>query len=205
MKRQNYDLKCLITIKSENQDSFMFHTPAIDITSLQARSMGIPLVTGHTKGDKEAELKDLEKTIKKAKQEFNLHGIVTGALYSNYQRERIEKICDKLALKIFSPLWHIDQEDYMHTLIKNGFQVMITAVAAEGLSEKHVGRMIDYSFLTFLKKLNEKIGLNVAGEGGEYETLVIDCPLFKKPVKIKDYSIEKDNSSARILIKKASL
>jgi diphthine-ammonia ligase len=201
---RDYNLACLITIKSENQDSYMFHTPAIDLTKLQAKSMNLPLVIGKTKGKKEIELKDLEKTIKKAKKKYDLHGIATGALYSNYQRERIEKICEKLGLMVFSPLWHIDQEEYVETLIKSEFKIMIASVAAQGLTDKHVGKIIDTSFLNHLKKLNQKVGLNVAGEGGEYESIVLDCPLFTKQIKL-DYKIVKDHHSARLVVVKSVL
>jgi len=38
-----------------------------------------------------------------------------------------------------------------------------------------------------MKTLNEKYKINIAGEGGEYESFVLNCPLFKKPIKIKSY------------------
>ena len=104
-KQAGYELTCLISIISENQESYMFHTPSIGRTQEQAQVMGIPLVICHTKGEKELELKDLEFAIKLAQEHHQIDTIVTGALKSVYQSSRIQTICDKLGLKCFNPLW----------------------------------------------------------------------------------------------------
>jgi diphthine-ammonia ligase len=46
-----------------------------------------------------------------------------------------------------------------------------------------------------------KAMLNVCGEGGEYESLVLDCPLFKRrKINVKGYQmIEEDQVSYVIL------
>lgn len=206
MKRRNYEISCLITIKSENKDSFMFHTPNIDLASLQAESMGIPLIEQKTKGDKEIELSDLKKAIKKAKDEYKIEGIITGALFSNYQRERIEKVCDELSLPVFSPLWHKEQENYMRELLAADFEFVLSSVAAYGLDKSWLGKKITPKDVDKLAELHEKYKINVAGEGGEFESLVIDCPLFKKRLNIIDFEIiEEDKHTAKLVVKKAKL
>src|SRR3989338_11472623 len=92
MKQQNYEISCLITLKSKNLHSYMFHTPNIDMATYQAEAMEIPIVLQETEGEKEKELSDLKKALQKAKEKYQIEGIVSGALYSNYQRGRIEKI-----------------------------------------------------------------------------------------------------------------
>lgn len=184
MKKRGFDVKCLITMKSENEDSYMFHTPNVDLVKYQAESIGIPLFTGVTKGEKEIELLDLEKVLEQAKEKYGIEGITTGALYSDYQRERIEKICEKLNLKVFSPLWHIDQEKLLKDLIKDGFEVILVKIAAEGLNKSYLGKKIDEGMIKDLIKLNGRIGLNICGEGGEYESFVLNGPIFKKRIYI---------------------
>jgi asparagine synthase (glutamine-hydrolysing) len=201
MKKQNYEITCLITIKSENPDSYMFHTPAIEIAELQAEAMGIPIIFKKTKGEKEKELEDLEKAIIEAKEKYKIDGIVTGALFSDYQRSRVEKICDKLGLKIFSPLWHIDQEKEMRQIIDSGFEIVMAAIAAEGLDKKWLMKVLTQNDVDKLVELNKKYKINIAGEGGEFETLVLNCPLFKKRITIKNYEIVVDKNSARVMIK----
>lgn len=206
MQQQNYAIECLITIKSINPDSYMFHTPNIGLAQLQAEAMGVPLIEQITQGEKESELEDLKKAILQAKQEFGIEGVVTGALYSNYQRERIERICDELGLKVFSPLWHIDQEKEMRQLLTLGFRFIFSSVAAYGLNSKWVGRIITENDIDRLVKLNEKIGLNVAGEGGEFESFVVDAPMYKKKIEIREFEvIELDEYTAKVAITDAVL
>nr|MBA4404989.1 hypothetical protein [Nanoarchaeum sp.] len=206
MQQQGYNLACLITIKSKNLDSFMFHTPNINLTELQAKAIQLPLLTQITTGKKEDELKDLEKVLKLAKKKYNLQGITTGALFSQYQSERIGKIAKKLNLKVFSPLWHKDQEQELHELLKNNFEFIISSIAADGLTKEWLGKQITEKEIKKLVELNKKNGLNIAGEGGEYESLVLHCPLFKKRLKILDSKIKMENEyTGKYLIKKAEL
>ncbi len=206
MKKQNYEISCLISLKSKNPDSYMFHTPAIEMVKLQAEAMSTPLILKETKGEKEAELQDLKAAIKNAKEEYKVQGIVTGALYSNYQRDRIEKICDELELKIFSPLWHMDQETEMRNLVKEEFSIVLSSIAAFGLDRSWVGRKITQKDIDKLKILYDKYKINIAGEGGEFESLVLDCPLFEKKIEIIDAQIkEESENSARLNIVQAKL
>lgn len=206
MKKQHYRLSCLITMKSQNPDSYMFQTAGTELVELQAEAMGLPLLIQETDGKKELELKDLEKAIKKAKEKHKIDGLVSGALFSTYQRDRIEKICDKLGLKIFSPLWHKPQEKHIQEVISNDFEAIIVAIAADGLDKSWLGRKIDSDLLTHLNKLHQKTKINVAGEGGEFESLVLDCPLFKKKLQIiKSHKIMDTSCSGRLIIRNAKL
>ena len=182
MMKQNYQIGCMVAVKSENPDSFMFHTPAVDLVEKQAESIQLPYHEIHTKGVKEEELDDLEQGLLEAKYKFKIEGIVTGALFSNYQRERIEKIADKLGLKVFHPLWHINQETEIRELLKQGYKFIITRVAADGLDESWLGREIG---LEDLERLSKMKGFNVAGEGGEYETLMVSGPIFSQKLVVK--------------------
>jgi len=173
---------------------------------MQAEAMGFPILEQSTAGKKEDELKDLKKALAKAKELYNIRGVVTGALYSTYQRDRIEKVCDSLDLKIFSPLWHINQEEEMRSLLKNNFSFIFSAVQAEGFDKSWVGRPITDSDINSLVKLNKKYGINIAGEGGEFESLVLDAPMFKKKIEIlKSEIIVEDNNTVFFVVKKAQL
>ncbi|MFH1770731.1 MAG: diphthine--ammonia ligase [archaeon] len=205
MMKQNYEVGCFITLKSENPDSYMFHTPTIEMVKLQSESMGIPLIIQETKGEKEKELVDLKKAIEKAKKEYKIEGVVTGALFSNYQRDRVEKICDELSLKIFSPLWHINQETEMREIVREGFKCIMTKVAAEGLNKSWLNKEIDDNMIDKLVELKKKVDLNIAGEGGEFETLVLDGPIFKKKITIDKFSINEENdNTATLVVKKTT-
>jgi asparagine synthase (glutamine-hydrolysing) len=186
-KQQGNELTCLISIFSKNKESYMFHTPSIKKTKSQAKVMNILLMIAKTKGEKEEELKDLEKAIAKAKKKYKIECVITGALHSVYQASRIQKICDNLNLKCLNPLWHKDEIKYLQELIKNKFKVIITAVAAYPLDKSWLGREINKDFVKEVTELKNKYKIHPAGEGGEFETFVLNCPLFKKPLKVKSF------------------
>ena len=118
------ELKCLITLKSVNPESYMFHIPNIELVKLQAKSMKVPLIFKKTLGVKEEELKDLENAVKQAIKKYKIKGLVSGAIESNYQKERIDNICKKLGIKSITPLWHINKNSYIKLLIKK-FSIII--------------------------------------------------------------------------------
>ena len=195
-KQQGYELSCLISIFSENKESYMFHTPAIEKTKKQAEVMGIPLMVEKTKGVKEDELEDLEKAIKKAKEKYKIEGVVTGAIASVYQASRIQKICDKLNLKCLNPLWNKNEEEYLHELLENGFKIILIGVFAYPFNESWLGREIDEKFIKEIKELNKKYKIHIAGEGGEFETLVLNCPLFSRGLRFKKKKIIKEGENS---------
>jgi asparagine synthase (glutamine-hydrolysing) len=186
-EKAGHKIECLISILSENKESYMFHTPNVDKTKLQAQLMKIPLIIQKTKGEKEKELKDLKKILKKAKEKYSLDGIVTGAIQSVYQSSRIQKICDELDLICFNPLWKKNEEEYLDELLKENFKIMIVGVFAYPLNEKWLGRIIDKKFIEEIKDLNKKYKIHVAGEGGEFESFVLNCPLFSREIKVKNF------------------
>lgn len=201
MSKQNYEIACLITMYSKNKESYMFHTPNVSLAEVQAEAGEFPIVIGETEGNKEAELEDLRKTILHAKVKYQLDGIVSGAIFSMYQRDRIEKVCDELGLVSFTPLWHKNQEKYMHELLENDFTFILSAASAEGLDSSWLGREITETDIKTLVALNKKVGINIAGEGGEFESFVVNCPLFKKTITLSDIKKIEDGSSSRIEFK----
>ena len=186
-KMRGYTLSCLISMVSKNEDSYMFHTPSIRKVSAMADAMDIPLMMKDTLGEKELELKDLRAVILEAKEKYKIKGIVTGAVGSVYQATRVEKICFELGLYCFNPLWLKNQRELLEEIIKEGFEVIIVGAFAYPLEKDFLGRKIDEDFLVEMETLRKKYDVNVAGEGGEYESLVLNCPLFKKGLNVKGY------------------
>jgi len=178
-----HEVSRLITIIPETSESYMFHYPNLGFTKLQAESMGIKQIIEHTKGVKEEELIDLRRAVEKALPEID--GLVAGTIASTYQKTRIEKIANELGLEVITPLWGRDSTELLNEIINNGFEAIITAVSAEGLDEKWLGRKIDKEAVDKLTALSKKYGINPCGEGGEFDTFVINCPLFRKRITIK--------------------
>lgn len=129
------DVSYLLSIKSKNPDSYMFHVPNIDLTELIAEAVDIPLMVGYSDGVKEEELDDLYLKLLELKNE-GVEALYTGALFSTYQKSRIESLCDKVGLKCFNPFWHMDPYEYMVKVLDSGFDVIICGVSAYGLDEE---------------------------------------------------------------------
>jgi diphthine-ammonia ligase len=205
MAAEKEEVACLITLVSKNPESYMFHTPNIDITVLQAEALGLPLVSVATEGQKEAELNDLERAIIEAKTQFNLDGIVTGAIESVYQASRVQLICNRLNVWCFNPLWKHDQKKLLETLVKQKFQVVISGIFAYPLDEKWLGTQVDMPMIERLVKLQGQYGISPSGEGGEIETTVLDAPLFKKRIEVLGSNVAARGNSGVFIINQARL
>ncbi len=145
--------------------------------------MGIPQILAHT-SDLVSETNELHILLQKAMKSYDIEGIVHGGLFSDYQRRHFEKIGNDLSLQVISPLWHVDQKNYLQELLAHKFKFIITSVASAGLDASWLGKEITLDDISTLEKLSEKHGFNLAFEGGEAETFVTDCPLFKSPIEI---------------------
>jgi len=199
------EVAVLITLLSKNPESYMFHTPNIRITDLQAEAMGLPLVSVETEGRKEEELADLERSIVAAKSKFNIDGIVTGAVESVYQASRVQRICNKLNLWSFNPLWKHDQKKLLETIVEKKFRVIISGVFAYPLDEKWLGKQIDTEIIERLVALQGQYGISPSGEGGEIETTVLDAPMFKKRIEVAESSLDWQGNCGVFRIKQARL
>jgi diphthine-ammonia ligase len=189
------------TVMSDNTESYMYHTDNIGMTMLLSQTLGMKLATKRSFGEKEKEVEDLKILIKG----LEVEGVVCGAIESEYQRDRVAKVCEELKIELVAPLWHIDVEKYLRDMVKEGFKVIIVGVAADGLDESWLGREIDDKCIDDLLKVKEKHKIHIAGEGGEFETIVLDCPLYQSRVEITDSEKKWDGASGSLIIKDAKL
>lgn len=172
-------------------DSYMYQTVGHQIVVSYAKCMGVPLfrrrIQGSTRhhhlsysttpGD---EVEDMLILLNEVKQRIpSVTAVSSGAIASDYQRLRVESVCSRLGLVSLAYLWKQDQTLLLEEMIKAGIVAIFVKVAAIGLDpSKHLGKEMPY-LMSHLLKLKELYGSNVCGEGGEYETLTLDCPLFK--------------------------
>ena len=199
------EVVCLVSIVSGNRESYMFHTPNIGMTDLQARAIGIPLVRRDTEGKKEEELSDLRDALVEAKERFGIQGVVTGAVESVYQSSRVQRICSEVGMRCFNPLWLMDQRRLLEEIVENDFEVMVSGFFAEPFSRKWLGRRIDAEAIEELSRMEKEHGISPSGEGGEIETTVLDAPFFRKRILIEDSAEESEEDSGVLVIKKARL
>ena len=202
---QKEKVVCLISVRSGNEESYMFHTPNVHLVPLQAESAGLPLITVETEGIQESELADLSRAIRLAVDRYGIEGVVSGAILSVYQSARIQRICRDLDLWCFNPLWYTDQEAYLRRLIGAGFEVVITGVFSAPFDETWPGRLIGPEVIDTLKAYSVTHRIMLTGEGGEYETFVLDAPFFSKRIVIDEASTGYCNHRGILRIRRAHL
>ncbi|WP_435345165.1 diphthine--ammonia ligase [Haloarchaeobius sp. HRN-SO-5] len=187
----------LLTVHPEGE-SYMYHVPATDLTSLAAESIGIEHVNvtpadfdamaAEDAGEQgDAELEPLEAALSGLRDELagGLAGVTAGAIESEFQTSRIEAMADRLGADVFAPLWQEDPADLADAMLGAGFEITILQVAAHGLDESWLGRTLDADAVAELQALHEEYGVHVLGEGGEFETFVTDGPHMDRPIELE--------------------
>jgi len=196
-----WEVKTLLSMLPESDSSFMFHRPNIEWVPLQAEAMDLPLIMQRSSGEKLRELDDLKSLMQSVK----VDGIVTGAVASEYQKEKVDMICEELGLCSFSPLWHKEGEQLLRDMVGAGFEIMITSVSAAGFDESWLGRRIDERCVEELLELRRRYGISIVGEGGEMETFVADAPFLRKKIRINKAEKSWDGVRGVLEIKDAEL
>jgi len=196
---QGHEVVGLVSVVSSNPDSFMFHVPGIELTEWQARSIGIPRLVVRTEGEKESEVDDLIKGL----EGIDADAIAAGAIQSRYQKERFERVASRLGVRFIAPLWKRDPLEVLKKEVSM-FRIIITGCAAEGLTEEWLGREITPDVVQELERLDERYGVHPAGEGGEFETAVLDAPMFKQMLDIEYEKVWK-GTAGRIKVTRVEL
>ena len=171
------DLRYMVTARPENRDSYMFHSANLDAVPVIARVAGMEYVEIETHGRKEEELADLQAGLAA----LDIEGVIAGAVASEYQAQRVKTITDKLGLELFTPLWHMDTELLLQEVAER-MDAMIIVTAAEGLNETFLGAHFNKDLISRLKRVAAARRINLAGEGGEYESLTLNAPFFSRPI-----------------------
>jgi len=189
------DVTHLVTVHP-GEESYMYHVPATRLARLAAESIGLPLVEvdpdafdagvatdSGAQGDRE--LEPLEAALAGLDAEIDLAGVTAGAVESEYQTSRIRGMCDRLGIDLYAPLWGGNPRDLARAMLSAGFEIRIIRVAARGFDESWLGRPLDDEALAELGALNDEYGVHVLGEGGEFETLVVDGPHMDRRIELE--------------------
>lgn len=201
LQQQGWEVTSLLTVIPKASDSYMFHYPNIRWTRLQAEALGIPIKYRESQGLKEKELEDIEVLMKGE----DADGFTCGAIASDYQRSRLDEICQRLGKPLFAPLWRKDQVVLLEDMVHAGLKFMVAGVYAEGFDEGWLGKIITSASIRELEKLRDDYRISPSGEGGEIETFVLDAPNFSKSIVIDEAETHWERHSGNYIIRKASL
>lgn len=194
---------------SDELDSYMYQTVGHQAIELIAESLEKPLyraeITGTPKnkdldyvvangnsstGGKPDEVEQLFSLLEDIRHKHNVQfdAVSVGAIASSYQKSRVASICERLNLTMLAYLWEREQDQLLQDMIDNNFRAILIKVACMGLTKQHVGMSIS-EMQPHLRKIHSDYNCNICGEGGEYETLVLDCPLYKKQLVLDEFEV----------------
>ncbi len=206
----------LVTVHP-SEDSYMYHVPATELTALAAESVGLPLsevdpgdlaateaVDASAQGDAELEPLEAALVALAETEPGGIAGLTAGAVESEFQTSRIEAMCERLGCALFAPLWRREPSMLAREMLDAGFEIHVVQVAAAGLDESWLGRTFDEEALTELEGLNERYGVHVLGEGGEFETLVVAGPHMDRRIEY-EAETEWDGTRGRLRITEARI
>ncbi len=166
------------------------------VLKLVSEAVEIPSVTVNK------ELPAIRKTLKKLKADMLVSGVMTTPEHMDWYQE----VCSPIQVKHYAPLWGKNPLAALDEMKQLGFHMLVIEVdTAMGSSEDWLGKEIGDNMLNELKQLERKRKINPIGEWGEYHTIVLDCPVYKKKVNIIESEITWKNSKGYVTIKKADL
>ena len=205
-KKSGYEIIVLLTMLPKSDESHLLHFHNICQTKIQSESMNIPqMISTIDELEPGTEQLKLDELIKTAKKTFDFEGIVHGGISSLYQKNKFEELCQNNNLKLISPIWQKNASAYMKELLNNRFEFIISSVSSDGLDKSWLGKEIDLIELQKLENLSKKFQFNLNFEGGEAETFVTNCPLFKNRIKITNSSKIWDGIRGRFEIVESKL
>jgi uncharacterized protein (TIGR00290 family) len=177
--RDGMEVRCLANMVSEDGQRSRSHGVRAEVIKKQAEALGIPIVQRRTADDNyEAVFVEMLKEFKRD----GIEGGIFGDIDFQPHREWVEKVCQAAGLTAHLPLWNEDQSKLLQEFIDAGFNAVVITVKTGLLKKELLGRVIDSAFPAYLAGLDR--GITVCGEAGEYHTLVVDGPIFKKRLDI---------------------
>ncbi|NNN16824.1 MAG: diphthine--ammonia ligase [Thermoplasmata archaeon] len=199
---QGWTVDELLVLRPEDPDSWMFHTPNLALVTLQAEAWGKRCRSEPVVGRSEA---DEDHALRSALS--NAHGpVIAGAIASSYQWSRLSRIADEIDRQVYTPLWGKEGSIVVRAEIDAGLDIRMIHLSAEPLTEELLGLRLDLALLTELERRSrEQRRFHSAGEGGEFETLVVDAPFFDRRIALDETHVEGRGSARRLTVDRAHL
>ena len=199
--QMGHEIPYIVTIRPTDKASWIFHTPNLSTVPLMAEAMGVEQIVADSDG---TEAGDME-ALKLALTDLDVDGVITGALWSDYQWDRMNLVCGDLGLCVLSPLWRKSQDETYDLMCSSGVDAIIVGVFAEGLDERWLGRHLDMDTKKELLALRDRYGISIMGEGGEYESMTLDSPMHSRRLVIDESNKVMERYTGVLEVVRASL
>ncbi len=185
--QQGYDISRLVNFIAGEHNRVRFHGTDTGLIQLQSQATGIPLLQKETTWQGyEAEFKEAVRSLVPE----GIEGMVFGDIYLQEHLDWVERVCAEIGIEAVEPLWGRPTSDVISSFIDHGFQAVIISAKADLIAEEWLGRRVDREFIAYL---NDN-GIDPCGEKGEYHTLVVDGPIFKRRIEIEESRVIRHES-----------
>jgi len=180
-KDQDYEIKALIAVKPSSPEAYLWHYATVEHTSLQAKALGLPLIYLEcNEFGPEVEAGILAPIF----DNLDIDAVILGGVgLQRTQIREIRKVAGRFGIETIVPYESWSSEELLCHEIENGLEIIITEVAAAGLTQDWIGKKLDLTTLNEIRILAKKYGFDPLGEGGSYNTYVLDAPFFKNKIK----------------------
>lgn len=183
-KKQGYKPVVLLNVLNEQGKISRSHGLPTHILEAQADAMQIPVhLIASSWNDYEM---NFISALKELKENYALTHAVFGDIDLQPHRDWEEKVCMESGLQAVLPLWKEDRYQLVMSMLNSGIKTMIVS-CNETMGARFPGRFLDETVVAELQSL----GVDVCGENGEFHTVVVDCPLFSKPIPLPSSTVVK--------------
>jgi len=150
------------------------HAENVEDLKILAESMGKRLAIVDFK---------IEGAFVEALKSLEVDALVAGDINVEAHLAGLKDVCNKTGLELLEPIYGRDTSELFHEIFSLGFKALITGVNLKYLGEEWLGFTISKETgASFLSKIGS---VDPLGENGEFHTLVLECPLYAKPFKVK--------------------
>jgi uncharacterized protein (TIGR00290 family) len=176
---KDFNVTCLLNMIIEDEGMSWPYGPQENILKMQAEAMDIPIIQAKSSWE------NYETAFRKVLRSLKSKGVEAGIFWDidiEEHKEWMEIVCGEEGIKAFLPLWgEKKKETLMRELVEAGFEAIVVSVTEGLLEPDWLGRCID---LDFIEKISKIEGVDIYGDRGEYHTLVVSGPIFKKRINI---------------------
>lgn len=202
--REGHDVRFLLNIAEESDGYLASHLINTEIVRMQSRASGIPLIQNKVVFQK-TNRTEFEKGVEKylaALDKKGIRGLVVGYTHEDYQRMLLKRISSKHRLTLIENLFGIDPGVTLAEMVNAGFRAVITEVNSDILDQEWLGRPVDKEFMRYLSSLR---GVDLCGDYGEYHTVILDAPIFKKRIEVLEAEVKRQGNRAVLKVNKCRL
>ena len=184
-KSRGWDIRYLLSVKPTRKDCFLFHFATVEHTPKIAAMLGLKhILVSCDVADPVLEAEIVKKEVEKVQKNDPVDAVVLGGTgLQETQLRSVQNALRPMDIEVFAAHAGMEHADVMEEMTSRGFEFVITQVASDGLMP-WLGKKITKENLKLLLKDSVKFGFHSGGEGGYYDSLVVDCPLFSQKLEI---------------------